>query len=108
MEGDEWRWVRNHHNKSQTRRDSSPSQDLGNRLRQLKGEDLIKSPGFKELESPARSSILMFQYQLTALDNFDKKYPSLFRNHRVLECQPRSTDRDLQLALIAQMDGPDV
>ncbi|KAG4282144.1 hypothetical protein FPRO04_13432 [Fusarium proliferatum] len=74
----------------------------------LKEEDLIKSPRFKEFGSLALRYVLIIQYRLTALDNFDKKYPSLFRNDRVLEGQPRSADRGLQLILITQTDGPDV
>ncbi|KAG5807467.1 hypothetical protein H9Q74_008298 [Fusarium xylarioides] len=75
---------------------------------QLKEEDLKKSPRFKEFGSLALRYVLIIQYRLTALDNFDKKYPSLFRNDRVLEGQPRSADRGLQLALIAQTDRPNV
>ncbi|KAF4436051.1 hypothetical protein FACUT_6742 [Fusarium acutatum] len=74
----------------------------------LKEEDLIKSPRFKEFGSLALRYVLIIQYRLTALEDFDKRYPSLFRNDRVLEGQPRSADRGLQLALIAQTDGPDV
>ncbi|KAF4497631.1 hypothetical protein FAGAP_6207 [Fusarium agapanthi] len=74
----------------------------------LKEEDLIKSPRFKEFGSLALRYVLIIQFRLTALEDFDKRYPSLFRNDRVLEGQPRSADRGLQLALIAQTDGPDV
>ncbi|KAF5566223.1 het-s domain-containing protein [Fusarium phyllophilum] len=74
----------------------------------LKEEDLKKSPRFKEFGILALRYVLIIQYRLTALDNFDEKYPSLFRNDRVLEGQPRSADRGLQLALIAQTDGPNL
>ncbi|KAF5557117.1 kinase catalytic domain-containing protein [Fusarium napiforme] len=70
----------------------------------LTEDDLMKSPRFNEFGSLALRYALIIQYRLTALDNFDKKYPSLFRNDRVLEGQPRSADRGLQLALITQMD----
>ncbi|KAF5684757.1 catalytic domain-containing protein [Fusarium denticulatum] len=72
----------------------------------LKEEDLKKSPNFKEFGILALRYVLIIQYRLTALDNFDKRYPSLFRNDRILEGQPRSSDRGLQLALIAQTDKP--
>ncbi|KAF5599893.1 kinase catalytic domain-containing protein [Fusarium pseudoanthophilum] len=74
----------------------------------LTEDDLKKSPRFKEFGSLALRYVLIIQYRLTALDNFDKKYPSLFRNDRVLEGQPRSADRGLQLALITQTDEPNV
>ncbi|KAF5589816.1 kinase catalytic domain protein [Fusarium subglutinans] len=73
----------------------------------LNEEDLKKSRRFKDFGSLALRYVLIIQYRLTALEDFDKKYPSLFRNDRVLEGQPRSADRGLQLALIAQTDGPD-
>ncbi|KAG7412298.1 hypothetical protein Forpe1208_v008436 [Fusarium oxysporum f. sp. rapae] len=68
----------------------------------------MKSRRFREFGSLALRYLLIIQYRLTALDSFDKKYPSLFRNDRVLEGQPRSEERVLQLALIAHADGPDV
>ncbi|KAF5253526.1 hypothetical protein FANTH_1597 [Fusarium anthophilum] len=74
----------------------------------LNEEDLKKSRRFKDFGSLALRYVLIIQYRLTALEDFDKKYPSLFRNDRVLEEQPRSADRGLQLALIAQTDGPDI
>ncbi|KAJ4133984.1 hypothetical protein NW765_008012 [Fusarium oxysporum] len=76
--------------------------------RRLKDGDHLESRRFREFGSLALRYLLIIQYRLTALDNFDKKYPSLFRNDRVLEGQPRSADRGLQLALIAQTDEPDV
>ncbi|WKT48167.1 hypothetical protein QSH57_013072 [Fusarium oxysporum f. sp. vasinfectum] len=76
--------------------------------RRLKEGDHLESRRFREFGSLALRYLLIIQYRLTALDNFDKKYPSLFRNDRVLEGQPRSADRGLQLALIAQTDGPDI
>ncbi|EXK28139.1 hypothetical protein FOXG_15755 [Fusarium oxysporum f. sp. lycopersici 4287] len=76
--------------------------------RRLKEGDHLESRRFREFGSLALRYLLIIQYRLTALDNFDKKYPSLFRNDRVLEGQPRSADRGLQLALIAQTDEPDV
>ncbi|KAF5622107.1 kinase catalytic domain protein [Fusarium tjaetaba] len=72
----------------------------------LKEEDLKKTPRFNEFGILALRYVLIIQYRLTALEDFDKKYPSLFRNDRVLEGQPRSADRGLQLALIAQTDKP--
>ncbi|KAF4947077.1 hypothetical protein FGADI_10707 [Fusarium gaditjirri] len=74
----------------------------------LKEGNHMKNRRFREFGSLALRYLLIIQYRLTALDNFDKKYPSLFRNDRVLEGQPRSADRGLQLAVIAQTDGPDV
>ncbi|KAG9500564.1 hypothetical protein J7337_009045 [Fusarium musae] len=72
----------------------------------LTEDDLKKSPRFNEFGILALRYVLIIQYRLTALEDFDKKYPSLFRNDRVLEGQPRSADRGLQLALIAQTDKP--
>ncbi|KAI3582919.1 hypothetical protein IWW34DRAFT_726079 [Fusarium oxysporum f. sp. albedinis] len=74
----------------------------------LKEGNHLESRRFREFGSLALRYLLIIQYRLTALDNFDKKYPSLFRNDRVLEGQPRSADRGLQLALVAHADGPDV
>ncbi|KAF5548857.1 kinase catalytic domain-containing protein [Fusarium mexicanum] len=73
----------------------------------LNEEDLKKSRRFKDFGSLALRYVLIIQYRLTALEDFDKKYPSLFRNDRVLEGQPHSADRGLRIALIAQTDGPD-
>ncbi|RBQ78679.1 hypothetical protein FVER14953_13221 [Fusarium verticillioides] len=72
----------------------------------LTEDDLKKSPRFSEFGILALRYVLIIQYRLTALEDFDRKYPSLFRNDRVLEGQPRSADRGLQLALIAQTEKP--
>ncbi|KAF5674081.1 hypothetical protein FCIRC_7850 [Fusarium circinatum] len=74
----------------------------------LNEEDLKKSRRFKDFGSLALRYVLIIQYRLTALEDFDKRYPSLFRNDRVLEGQARSADPGLQLALIAQTGGLDV
>ncbi|KAF5977559.1 hypothetical protein FBULB1_6491 [Fusarium bulbicola] len=73
----------------------------------LNEEDLKKSRRFKDFGSLALRYVLIIQYRLTALEDFDKKYPSLFRNDRVLKGQPHSADRGLRIALIAQTEGPD-
>ncbi|KAH7303884.1 hypothetical protein BKA65DRAFT_225785 [Rhexocercosporidium sp. MPI-PUGE-AT-0058] len=72
---------------------------------ELKDGKHIKNRRFREFGFLAVRYLLIIQHRLTALDNFEKKFPSLFRSDRIKEGQG-SADRVVQLAEIAQVEGP--